>query len=182
MAKVVDRPARFGGEECDLEPEEREENCWTVCCRGKLRNTRNYNCSFFLVECDEGQTNSSCSASCGLGKMTVTNVQRTTNWKGCEECSTTYPKVNCNIQDCPPGSIKHIYHSSYSSEDCVGQTVSTNPGPCSVDCRRNVTLHYIKITKEAKHNGKECFNGTRGQEDCIEAPCIKVSMVGHIWF
>ena len=51
-----------------------------------------------------------------------------------------------------------------------------------MDCRRNATLYYTKITKVARYNGKDCVNGTRGQEDCTEDPCIKVSMVGHIWF
>ena len=179
MAKVVDSPARFGGEDCDLEPDEREEYCKTDCCPGELANTRHYrahSCNFFPtvpVKCDEGKTNSSCSASCGPGTMTVTNVQRTTNWKGCDECSTTYPKVNCNNQDCPPGRIKYIFTivPNYS-EDCEAQISSTPSGPCSVGCRRNVTLYYTKITTAAKHGGKECVNGTRGQEDCTEAPCI----------
>ena len=34
IPKVEDSPARYGGEECDLKPEEREEDCITDCCPG----------------------------------------------------------------------------------------------------------------------------------------------------
>jgi hypothetical protein len=33
--KLVTSPARYGGEECDLEPEEIERECITDCCPGK---------------------------------------------------------------------------------------------------------------------------------------------------
>ena len=39
-AKVVSSPARYGGEECDLEPEETEVACTTDCCTGKLEITK----------------------------------------------------------------------------------------------------------------------------------------------
>ena len=41
-AQVLSSPARYGGEQCDLEPQEREVPCTTDCCPGKLANTRHY--------------------------------------------------------------------------------------------------------------------------------------------
>ena len=115
--------------------------------------------------------------------MTVTVTIRITIMRGCDVCTRTKPTKYCNNQACPPGRIKYILTIVPNClEDCVGLTKATNPGPCNVDCRRNATLYYAKITKVARYNGKDCVNGTRGQEDCTEDPCIKVIMIGHIWF
>ena len=192
-SKLVASPARYGGEECDLEPEKKEEPCITDCCKGDITRTNQQSYSFFPVKCDEipVTTNTSCSTTCSPGYMEVTTVKRTRrrNSRGCNVCSepeTTKEVVKCNDlidQACPPGNCSNICPLNIIySEHCEGETIGTNPGKCSVDCRRNATLYYTKITKEARYNGKDCVNGTRGQEDCIEAPCIKVSMIGHIWF
>ena len=37
-AKVVSSTAKYGGEECDLEPHNNEVPCTTDCCPGKLEN------------------------------------------------------------------------------------------------------------------------------------------------
>ena len=108
--KEIASPAKYKGKECDLEPEEREEDCTTDCCTGNLVNTSPHTDTVFLVECGEDQTrtNSSCSATCGLGEMTITTVKRTKKMdeKGCDVCSNaeaTTEVVNCTRQTCPSG-------------------------------------------------------------------------------
>ena len=105
--KEISSPARHGGKECDLEPEEREESCLTDCCTGNLARTGPRTHTVFLVECQDITTNSSCSTSCGPGEMNVKtlNMTKKRDLKGCDVCiqEITTKVVECNSRACPPG-------------------------------------------------------------------------------
>ena len=107
--KEISSPARHGGKECELEPEEREESCTTDCCTGNLARTSPRTHTVFIVECQDIATNSSCSASCGTGRLTVKTVKRkrgkdTQDCDICRDLETSTEEVNCNPQACPQGN------------------------------------------------------------------------------